>query len=248
MAVSQPKDANDLWFLHSARSGSDGGLAFPEFPALGQGGFVLLAPGIGGDWQDATVPFDGLLKVRRGATLRGHIRDSRGTPVVGASVVAHAFSWPALRTTTDETGAYAIEGLPRTRPGYADPMHQANGGMFVWVEAPGYSSEPGIEILQVPADAASVEQSFVLREGVTIRGRAEGVERVEGVGWAPGEFGPYEEMLFTRGTGIGEDGAFVLTDLPPGRVTLKVSESRQVVVDDLKAGEVREGVVIPRAK
>ena len=66
--------------------------------------------------------------------------------------------------------------------------------------------------------------------------------------WTPGAWDPYGDLMFVRGTTIGDDGSFVLTDLPPGRVTLSFPGERRVVVDGLKAGETREGVQGPPPK
>jgi hypothetical protein len=151
-------------------------------------------------------------------------------------------------TTSGEDGAYAFEGLPRTRPWQPDPAHEANGLVFAWIEAPGYASSEGIVPLRVPAEAASLTQDFTLHPGVTIRGHATDAKPMDGVAWIPGEFGPYAEMLVVQGTLTGRNGAFVLVDVPPGKVTLRVAEGRQVVLEGLRPGETREGVVIPAAK
>ena len=102
--------------LQSGTADPSGSLRLASFPPLGAGGFAVLAAGIGGDWREADGSQDVRVQVRLGATLSGHVRTADGRPVAGARVVAHAWDWPALETTTDEAGAYEIRGLPRTRP------------------------------------------------------------------------------------------------------------------------------------
>ena len=78
MAMAVRNVGTGLALLHGWYVDPDGAFAVPSFPPLGVGGFTILAPGIGGDWQDAAVPFDGRLRVRRGATLRIGFRTVRG--------------------------------------------------------------------------------------------------------------------------------------------------------------------------
>ncbi len=234
--VARTDPSTEAWTLLPVDTDERGTFSTRSFPRIGGGGFAVLAPGIGGDWHDGSEPFAGRLKVRRGATLRGHVRTVDGALVEGARVIAHVASWPALRATTNSSGAYAIEGLPRVRPWLGDPAHEANGLVQVWVDAPGYASTTGVQRLNVAPTVTEVTADFVLHEGATIRGRCDPTDADRGVTWAPGEFEPYETMLFVRGTGVAEDGSFVLTDLPAGRVSLGVSEDRAVVVDGLQPG------------
>jgi hypothetical protein len=231
------------WTLASATSDDDGLASFPFLPQTGGGGlggFAVLAPTIGGEWIDAPDTPDVRLAVRRGATLTGRVLTGDGRPVEGARVVAHVHSWPAHRAVTDAKGSYRIEGLPRTRP------FGSNGNVVtVWVEAPGHAAEPAPAFPHVASEAERGTQDFVLREGVTLRGRLEGLRAGGVLGWVPGDADPYEDLLFLRGTGLAEDGRFALTDLPAGRVTLlgEVGDPRRTLgVDGLLPGETREDV------
>ena len=91
-------------------------------------------------------------------------------------------------------------------------------------------------------------QDFVVHAGATVRGRGDPSDAGGPLTWTPGDWQPYGDLMVVRGTTIGEDGSFVLTDLPPGRVTLSFPGERRVVVDGLRAGESREGVQGPAAK
>lgn len=227
-----------------------GSLSIPSFPAVGSGGFAIVAPGIGADWRDARTVLGGRVAVRRGATLTGHVRTEEGAPVAGAAVILHPWSWPAMRVTTNEAGAYEIHGLPRTRPWIGDPAHQANGIHEAWVEAPGYASEQQVLSLSVGANEGLVTEDFVLRKGSTVRGRCDPAEAGRLLSWAPVDFGPFVTDLFPGWTGIAEDGSFVFTDLPAGRIFLGMTDEgvRTAVVDGLKPGESRSGLEVPRSK
>ena len=189
-----------------------------------------------------------VVRVRLGATLSGHVRTADGRPVAGARVIAHAWDWPAVATTTDEEGAYEIRGLPRTRPFYAAPTHGANGLALAFVDVPGHATDVGTVMLDIGAETGRVTQDFVLHAGATVRGRGDLYDAGGPLTWTPGDWQPYGDLLFVRGTTIGEDGSFVLTDLPPGRVTLGFPGARRVVVEGLRAGETRVGVRGPPPK
>jgi hypothetical protein len=229
-------------------AGYDGSIAAADFPALGnRGGVAVWAAPIGGEWVDGS-PTDGRIGVRRGISVVGNVRDAKGTPVPGVVVVVHAASWPARRVVTDANGAYEVHGLPRTRPWHADPAFQGNGLVETWVEASGWVGEPEEDRRNVPASVVRIERDFVLRRGATIRGKVEAPAVRDQVKWAARGFAPNSDLLSLRGTGIGEDGSFVLTDLPPGRIVLKIGADRFVAVEDLKEGENREGINIPTPK
>lgn len=234
--------------LQALTADAAGRLSIPSFPSLREGGFAVLAAGIGGDWQDAAPTRDALLRVRRGATLSGHVRTADGRPVVGARVLAYVWDWPALEAATDDEGRYAIHGLPRTRPGYADPTHAANGLCQPSVDVPGYATDDEYVNLDVRPEQERLTQDFVLHAGATIRGRADASDAGRELHWTPGDPEPYGELAVVRATTIGEDGSFVLVDLPPGRVTLTFPGERRVVVTGLRAGETRVGVQGPPPK
>ncbi len=228
--------------LETVTTGPDGRLTLPSFPPLAEGGFAALVPGTGGDWQTADASRDARLAVRRGATLAGHVRTPDGRPVAGARVVAHVWDWPALEATTDDAGSYEIRGLPRSRPYLPEPNPGANGLCLVFADVPGYAAAEGTVLLDVrPADEHLTED-FVLHAAATVRGKAHPSDAGGTLLWSPGDPQPYGELLVVRGTTIGEDGSFVLTDLPPGRVTLTFPGERRVAVDGLRAGEARDGV------
>lgn len=247
IVVSRAPEGESLT-LQAGTADPAGSLRLASFPPLDAGGFVALAVGIGGDWKDAEVSQDARVGVRLGATFSGHVRTADGRPVAGARVIAHAWDWPAVATTTDEGGAYELRGLPRTRPFYASPTHAANGLALAFVDVPGHATDVGTVMLDIGAGTERVTQDFVLHPGATVRGRGDPSDAGGRLTWTPGEWDPYGDLMFVRGTTIGDDGSFVLTDLPPGRVTLGFPGERRVVVDGLKAGETREGVQGPPPK
>jgi|GEM_PF-4865314 len=234
--------------LQALTADASGRWDLPSFPPLAEGGFALFAQGIGGDWQASDGSREGRVAMRLGATLAGNVKTADGRPVAGARVLVHAWDWPALEATTDDAGAYEVAGLPRTRPWYPDPTHAANGLVSAFVDVPGYATDAGTVFYDIRPGTERVTQDFVLHPGAMIRGRVDPSDAGGTLLWSPGDPQPYGELLVLRGTTIGEEGAFVLADLPPGRVTLIFPKERRVVVDGLRAGETREGVQGPPPK
>jgi hypothetical protein len=74
-------------------------------------------PGVRIDGREDTA--DLVVGLRRGAELRGTVRDDTGAPVAGASVkVIGCLPYCPLITTSDETGSYRITGIrPASRLG-----------------------------------------------------------------------------------------------------------------------------------
>ena len=149
----------------------------------------------------------GRIRLERGGTVRGEVKDASGRPVAGARLSAHQRS-DLYRTrtddpTTDAGGRFEIRGL-------------AAGTAELHARHPRYAT--GRATVEVVPGAAPAEVQIVLEEG----GRVEGsVLRRDGSGAG----GMMVRATPSAGLSLaptGADGRFVLEHLPAGRVTLTV--------------------------
>ncbi|MBW1878311.1 MAG: carboxypeptidase regulatory-like domain-containing protein [Deltaproteobacteria bacterium] len=163
--------------------------------------------------EGATPVVDFMLE--EGGVLRGTLRDTDGSPVVGALVSAHPFDSQQsfLRAdVTDEAGAFVVRGLV--------PDESGIGVFTLEVEAAGWPDQ----LLPATYDADEAEPyavaaaqdrdlgTFTLLDGIRVSGTASGPE------------GPLPEAMvrvyssrqLVEGSVV--DGAWEVVGLPPGEV------------------------------
>jgi hypothetical protein len=211
-------------------------------------GWQVEAAGYGGEGSAERRGAKGTdLVVRPGVTFVGRVTTETGTPVEGARVVVWPWDSRAIATTTDAKGAYRVTGVPRTSIAWELQKKQDRGEAWsqVWVEASGFATaweDEGLESFQV--GSAEIRKDFTLRRAATVRGRLSGWRSPWALSWRPETVSESSEfeLLVPWGTTTGEDGSFLLVDLPPGRIVIHGPGTS--VSLDLKPGEVREGIVL----
>ncbi|NTX53236.1 carboxypeptidase regulatory-like domain-containing protein [Myxococcus sp. CA039A] len=176
---------------------------------------VGLAPG--GDYPEVVLALGNAL------LLPVEVRDSRGAPIVGASISAWLMGTPAVplekRGTTDARGAFTLGPL----------LH---GIYAVNVEAPGFLDHNG----EVRLGADTVPFAIVLRDAVTVEGT---VVDAEGRPLAGASLalrsardlsGPFDASVMARddlelesSAKTEEDGSFLLTSAEAGEHGLVVT-------------------------
>jgi protocatechuate 3,4-dioxygenase beta subunit len=195
------------------------GLAAPSDP---QQTLVTIAPDL------VDVPKD--VRLVRGATVRGDVKGPAGEAVRGARVTISAAAESAsadvlrdLAAVTGASGAFTISGIP--------------AGIDIVLTAAHDAWAPSVPKSVRLSPGASQSVTLTLRRGVSLSGRVED-ERGGAVADALVRWGPVDDVperdlrdsfradghLTSRAIRSDQDGQFVVPDLPPGRLLVKVSK------------------------
>ncbi|HEV2063761.1 MAG TPA: carboxypeptidase regulatory-like domain-containing protein, partial [Thermoanaerobaculia bacterium] len=184
-----------------------------------------------------------------GMAVAGSVKGAQGQPVIGAQIFAVGESaGRPLDASTDGDGRFRIAGLAADRP------------LRLMISADGFASAQ--RNVTPPAE----DLSIVLKSTGTVRGRVEDaatknpitdftIGRMAG----PGGFGGGMQIQIRNGqVGNGDrtfqsaDGTFELTDVPPGKWTIRASASSYRNADvsgvEVVEGETKEGVVLSLKK
>jgi protocatechuate 3,4-dioxygenase beta subunit len=187
----------------------------------------------------------GSVTLAPGVAIAGTVRTSAGQPIPGAQVAWFPSGQGGGYTredaaTADPEGKFRVDGLT------------PNVAVQLTVSAEGYGNA------SKSATPPTEEVAFVLRAGATVRGRVEDGDTKR----------PVTEFTIVRGsrqTGGGstffmrswdvrdppiqsEQGAFELSNVAPGKITLQVSAAGFRTGDvtlDVSEGETKDGVVVP---
>ncbi|MCI4354629.1 MAG: carboxypeptidase regulatory-like domain-containing protein, partial [Thermoplasmata archaeon] len=181
-----------------------------------------------------------------GAPIAGSVRDAAGTPVAGAQIfgidVGGAGGRPQ-NVTSDGDGRFRLDGFVAER------------AILVNVSAPGYAT------LQKNVTPPVADLAIVLKTAGTVRGRVEDGDAKK----------PITDFTISRsgargGGGIqiaigraggdqtfqSDDGTFELTDVPPGKWTIRGAaagyRSAETSGVEVGEGETKEGVVLSLKK
>jgi len=168
------------------------------------------------------------------APVAGVVRNKRAEPVAGATVATSSPDGGYNQLLTDAEGRFRQDG------------YSAGAAVSLAVRAEGYAEAK--QSVKAPAP----DLAIVLSTSGTIRGRVEDAATREPIvtfsirGRIPR--GPSIEARDFR----SEDGAFEISDIPPGKVDLTASapgflEGRTVGIE-VGEGEVKEGVVLSLKK
>lgn len=184
-----------------------------------------------------------------GTAVAGSVKSAQGQPVIGAQIFAVGESaGRPLDASTDGDGRFRIAGLAADRP------------IRLMISADGFAS------VQRNVTPPAEDLAIVLKSTGAVRGRVEDagtknpitdftIGRMAG----PGAFGGGMQIQVRSGQiGSGDrsfqsaDGTFELTDVPPGKWTIRASASSYRNADvsgvDVNEGETKEGVVLSLKK
>ena len=184
-----------------------------------------------------------------GMAVAGSVKGAQGQPVIGAQIfVIGENAGRPLDASTDGDGRFRVGGLAADRP------------IMLMISADGFAS------VQRNVTPPSEDLAIVLKSTGTVRGRVEDaasknpitdftISRTAG----PGAFGGGMQIQIRNGqVGTGDrtfqsaDGTFELTDVPPGKWTIRASASSYRNADvsgvEVAEGETKEGVVISLKK
>lgn len=195
---------------------------------------VAYSPWHGPSEQKAPQPdVELVLTLTAGARVEGKVVDSRGAPVVGASVGVerckgepdHAFGrrfWPPTRT--DESGRFK---LPMVRPGSCDltadsPKHAIGRAEGVWT-----SSGALVDNVVITLGSGGT-----VRGRVTIKGKGDGIAGARVVVFEPGSHLPPSSAMTDK------EGNYALEGIAPGRHSVRVQHKSYLT-------ELRGGVDVP---
>jgi hypothetical protein len=180
-----------------------------------------------------------------GATIAGLVRDSAGGPISGAQVFAIDVGGGGKpqNGTSDADGKFRLDGFTAER------------SILLNVSAQGYAA------LQKNVTPPAADLAITLKSAGTVRGRVEDADTKKPVTdftiarSGPRGGGPMQIMI-GRGGGDqafqSEDGTFELTEVPPGKWTVRGSaagyRSAEVSGVEVGEGETKEGVVLEMKK
>ncbi len=175
-----------------------------------------------------------------GAPIAGMVHDGTGAPIPGAQIFAidiGSAGRPA-NSTSDGEGRFRLEGFTAERP------------ILLSVSATGYAP------VQKNVTPPAPDLAIVLKSAGTVRGRVEDADTQKPVtdftisrsGPRGGPGGGIQIAL--RGAGDqtfqSDDGSFELTDVPPGKWTVRATaagyRSAEVAGVEVGEGETKEGV------
>ncbi|MGH9398801.1 MAG: carboxypeptidase regulatory-like domain-containing protein, partial [Thermoanaerobaculia bacterium] len=183
-----------------------------------------------------------------GSVVAGTVRGAQGQPVIGAQIFAIGESTGRpMDIATDLEGRFRVGGLAADRP------------IMLSISADGYAA------LQRNVTPPVEDLAIVLKSTGTVRGRVEDAATHNPVTdftigrSAGGPFGLGFQIQFRNGrAGSGDqsfqssDGAFELSEVPPGKWTIRASASgyRNSEVSDVAVaeGETKEGIVLSLKK
>ncbi len=181
-----------------------------------------------------------------GATIAGTVRDAAGAPVGGAQIFGIDVGGPGGRPqniTSDADGKFHLDGFVAER------------AILVNVSAQGYAT------LQKNVTPPAADLAIVLKTSGTVRGRVEDSDAKK----------PVTDFTISRSGGRGgggiqialgrtggdqtfqsDDGTFELTDVPPGKWTIRGAaagyRSAETSGVEVGEGETKEGVVLSLKK
>jgi protocatechuate 3,4-dioxygenase beta subunit len=177
-----------------------------------------------------------------GAPIAGLVRDSAGGPISGAQIFAIdvGSGGRPQNGTSDAEGKFRLEGFTAERP------------ILVNVTAQGYAA------LQRNVTPPAADIALVLKSAGTVRGRVEDADTKKPVtdftisrGGPRGGGGGIQIMIGRGGSDQSfqsEDGSFELTEVPPGKWTVRGSaagyRSAEASGVEVGEGEMKEGVVL----
>jgi len=189
-----------------------------------------------------------MIVVPAGTAVAGTVRGAQGQPVVGAQIFAIGESaGRPLDAASDIDGRFRIGGLAAERP------------IMLNISADGYAS------LQRNVTPPVENLAIVLKSTGAVRGRIEDAATKNPVTdftigrTAGGGFGGGMQIQIRNGQiGSGDrsfqssDGTFELTDVPPGKWTIRASATGYRTADvsgvEVAEGETKEGVVLSLKK
>lgn len=177
-----------------------------------------------------------------GAPIAGLVRDSAGGPISGAQIFAIdvGSGGRPQNGTSDADGKFRLEGFTAERP------------ILINVTAQGYAA------LQKNVTPPASDIALVLKTAGTVRGRVEDADTKKPVtdftisrGGPRGGGGGFQMMLGRGGSEQSfqsEDGTFELTEVPPGKWTVRGSAAGYRAAEasgvEVGEGETKEGVVL----
>jgi protocatechuate 3,4-dioxygenase beta subunit len=176
-----------------------------------------------------------------GAPIAGLVRDSAGGPISGAQIFAIdvGSGGRPQNGTSDADGKFRLEGFTAERP------------ILVNVTAQGYAA------LQRNVTPPAADIAVVLKSAGTVRGRVEDADTKKPVTdftisrGGPRGGGGVQIMMGRGGADQSfqsEDGTFELTEVPPGKWTVRGSaagyRSAEASGIEVGEGETKEGVVL----
>ena len=183
-----------------------------------------------------------------GMAVAGAVKNPQGQPVIGAQIFAIGESaGRPLDTSTDADGRFRIGGLAAERP------------IMLSVSADGYASA------QRSVTPPVEDLAIVLKSTGTVRGRVEDaatrnpvtdftISRTAGGGFGGGFQIQIRNGAVTNGDRSFQsaDGSFELTDVPPGKWTIRASASGYRAADvsgvEVAEGETKDAVVLSLKK
>jgi protocatechuate 3,4-dioxygenase beta subunit len=183
-----------------------------------------------------------------GMAVAGSVKSAQGQPVIGAQIFAIGENaGRPLDASTDADGRFRIGGLAAERP------------IMLSFSADGYGS------VQRSVTPPAEDLAIVLKSTGTVRGRVEDAATKNAVtdftigrtgGGGPG--GGFQFQIRNGQVTNGDrsfqsaDGSFELTDVPPGKWTIRASASGYRTADvsgvEVGQGETKEGVVLSLKK
>jgi protocatechuate 3,4-dioxygenase beta subunit len=182
-----------------------------------------------------------------GLAVGGSVKGAQGQPVIGAQIIAVGeTTGRPLDASTDVEGKFRLAGLAADRP------------IMLMISADGFA--PVQRNVTPPAE----DLAIVLKSTGTVRGRVEDAGTKNPItdftiSRAGGGFGGGMQIQIRNGqVGNGDrsfqsvDGTFELTDVPPGKWTIRASASSYRTADvsgvEVVEGETKEGVVLSLKK
>ncbi|HSB37109.1 MAG TPA: carboxypeptidase regulatory-like domain-containing protein, partial [Thermoanaerobaculia bacterium] len=181
-----------------------------------------------------------------GASIAGVVRDSTGAPVPGAQVFGIDVGGSGGRpqnATSDADGSFRLDGFVAER------------AILVNVSAQGYAT------LQKSVTPPAADLAIVLKTAGAVRGRVEDSDTKKPVtDFSISRSGPRGgggiQIAIGRGGGDqtfqSDDGTFELTDVPPGKWTIRGAAAGYGSADasgvEVGEGETKEGVVLSLKK
>lgn len=182
-----------------------------------------------------------------GMAIGGTVKNPQGQPVIGAQIFAIGENaGRPIDASTDGDGKFRIGGLAAERP------------IMLMISADGYAS------LQRNATPPVEDLAIVLKSTGTVRGRVLDAATQNPVTdfaisrTGAGGFGGFQIQIRNGAVGNGDrsfqsaDGTFELTDVPPGKWTIRASASGYRNADvsgvEVGEGETKESVVLSLKK
>jgi hypothetical protein len=176
----------------------------------------------------------GVVRLKKGGSVQGHVVDPAGLPIPGASVSASGpgrrFSRPVSASTTDGDGFFEMQGMPEGQTELvAQHPNYAEGRVSLTVDSKTGPAETRI----VLGFGGALEGWLRGRDGSGIPGRI--------VGYAPQQSDEPLRIFDSRNqmtTETEPDGHFRIENVPAGRGTVHVTSPSGVMVTSVHKKEV----------